>query len=642
MLLACRELTKTFVAAPVLTGGYFHIEEKEKAAIVGINGAGKTTLLDMITGRLAPDSGEVIFTKGKTMGYLTQHQGLESSRSIYDEVASARAEIFAMEEEMRRLEKEMHALSGEELEAAMERYSRLLHDFESENGYAVRSEITGVIKGLGFSEADFGRPAGVLSGGEKTRVALGRLLLSRPDLILLDEPTNHLDIASVSWLEGYLKDYPGAVIVVSHDRYFLDRVVTKVIEVENGTVSMFSGNYSAYAAKKQQLRAIRLQAWKNQQQEIRHQEDVITKLKSFNREKSIKRAESREKMLDRIERLEKPQEIRDAMHLRFEPHVLSGEEVLEITGLSKRFGSKTLFEDLDLQIRRGEHVGLIGENGTGKSTILKIINELVRPDEGTVRLGAKVKIGYYDQEQQLLHDEMTLFDEIRSAYPGMTDSEVRGTLAAFLFTGDDVFKMVGDLSGGERGRLSLAKLMLSPCNFLILDEPTNHLDITSREILEDVLSRYTGTVLAVSHDRYFLNRTATRILELDGGKLWSSIGNYDASLEEKAKRKEMEAQSTAAQSGKAAAPGAASLTDSALERKIKKEAETIRRRRENEIKKTEERIEVLETRSAEIDTLFEDESIATDLEQVTALSREKDEIRAELEALYQKWDGLMV
>ncbi len=642
MLLACRELTKTFVAAPVLTGGYFHIEEKEKAAIVGINGAGKTTLLDMITGRLAPDSGEVIFTKGKTIGYLTQHQGLESSRSIYDEVASARAEIFAMEAEMRRLEKEMHALSGEALEAAMERYSRLSHDFEAENGYAVRSEITGVIKGLGFSEADFERPAGVLSGGEKTRVALGKLLLSRPDLILLDEPTNHLDIASVSWLEGYLKDYPGAVIVVSHDRYFLDRVVTKVIEVENGTVSMFTGNYSAYAAKKQQLRAILLQAWKNQQQEIRHQEEVITKLKSFNREKSIKRAESREKMLDRIERLEKPQEIRDAMHLKFEPHVLSGEEVLEITGLSKRFGSKTLFEDLDLQIRRGEHVGLIGENGTGKSTILKIINELVRPDAGTVRLGAKVKIGYYDQEEQLLHDELALFDELRAAYPGMTDTEVRGTLASFLFTGDDVFKMVGDLSGGERGRLSLAKLMLSPCNFLILDEPTNHLDITSREILEDVLSRYTGTVLAVSHDRYFLNRTATRILELDGGKLYSSIGNYDASLEEKAKRKETETQSAAALNGKAAAPGAASLTDSALERKIKKEAETIRRRRENEIRKTEERIEVLETRNSEIDTLFEDESVATDLEQVTALSREKDEIRAELEALYQKWDGLMV
>lgn len=637
MLLACRELTKTFVSAPVLAGGYFHIEEKEKAAVVGINGAGKSTLLNLITGQLSPDSGEVIFTKGKTMGYLTQHQGLETERSLYDEVASARADIFAMENELRSLEQQMNSLSGDALEEAMERYSRLSHEYEAAGGYAVRSEINGVIRGLGFSEDDFDRPAGVLSGGEKTRLALGKLLLSRPDLILLDEPTNHLDIASVTWLEGYLRDYPGAVIVVSHDRYFLDRVVTKVIEVENGCVSMFSGNYTAYAAKKQQLRAIRLQAWKNQQQEIRHQEEVIAKLKSFNREKSIKRAESREKMLDKIDRLEKPREIRDAMIFTLKPHELSGNDVLEIRDLSKSYGSRTLFAHLSVEIKRGEHVALIGENGTGKSTLLKIVNGLVRPDEGSVRLGAKVTVGYYDQEQQLLTDGNTLFDELRSAYPGMTDSEIRGTLAAFLFTGDDVFKLVGDLSGGERGRLSLAKLILSPCNFLILDEPTNHLDITSREILEDALSGYAGTVLAVSHDRYFLNRVATRVLELENGVLTSTAGNYDDHLAEKAKRQEAALQSAG---GTERIPFSSSLTDSALERKNKKEAETIRRRKENEIRKTEERIEALETRIGEIDTLFADEAVATDLEKVTALSREKDELSRELSALYLSWEEL--
>ncbi len=641
MLLACRELSKTFVAVPILSGGYFHINEKEKAAIVGINGAGKTTLLNLITGQLSPDSGEVVFTKGKRMGYLTQHQGFESGRSIYDEIASAKASVFAMEEELRRLEQSMKALSGDELENAMERYSRLSHDYEAENGYALRSEITGILKGLGFNESEFSRPADVLSGGEKTRVALGRLLLSRPDLILLDEPTNHLDIASVAWLEGYLKDYPGAVIVVSHDRYFLDRIVTKVIEVENGRVSMFDGSYSVYAEKKQQLRAIRLQAWKNQQQEIRHQEEVIAKLRSFNREKSIKRAESREKMLDKIERIEKPGEIRDAMRLAYEPHEISGEDVLEVSELSKRFGNKDLFSGLSLSIKRGEHVALIGENGTGKSTLLKIINGLLLPDSGSVRLGARVRIGYYDQEQQVLQDDNSLFDELRQAYPGMNDSEVRGTLAAFLFTGDDVFKLVRDLSGGERGRLSLAKLMLSPCNFLILDEPTNHLDITSREILEDALSRYSGTVLTVSHDRYFLNRVATRVLSLEDGRLFSSAGNYDDYLSEYAKRKELAAQGELPSSGEAASGAAPSgLSESARERKIKKEADAQRRRRENELKKTEDRIEALEGRCRDIDGLFADESIARDLSRVTELSREKDGLQEELSLLYQKWEEL--
>nr|MBQ6241514.1 ABC-F type ribosomal protection protein [Lachnospiraceae bacterium] len=635
MLLACREIIKTFHEEPVLKGGYFHLEEKEKAAVVGINGAGKTTLLNVITGVYAPDGGEVILTKDARLGYLKQHQEISSDATIYDEVASARADIFEMERQLRVLEAEMAGKDGEALAGLMEEYSRLSHRFEDEGGYALRSEVAGVIKGLGFSEEDFGKPCRVLSGGEKTRVALGKLLLSRPDLILLDEPTNHLDIRSVAWLEGYLKDYPGAVLIVSHDRYFMDRVVTKIIEVELGRVSMYSGNYTAYAAKKAAERQIALKHYINQQRTIKHEEEVIAKLKSFNREKSIKRAESREKRLDMIERLEKPQEVRDAMHLTLASSAVSGEQVLEVRDLSKGFGTRTLFAGLDFTVRRGEKTAIIGDNGTGKTSLLKIVTGALTPDSGSVRLGAQVKPGYYDQEQHLFDESNTLFDEFRLSYPRMTDTEIRNTLASFLFTGDDVFKPISVLSGGEKGRLSLAKLMLSPCNFLILDEPTNHLDITSREILEEALSRYEGTLLFVSHDRYFINRLAGRILELDGCTLTEYAGNYDYYLEKKAQMRD-----AAVAAAGSDASGPAAETDAAREWRNKKEADAQRRKKENDLKRCEEAIEQAEASLARLEAQMASPEVAVDPVRLMALDKEAGDLRARLEELYSKWEDL--
>ena len=533
MILSCSNISRSFGDNHILKRVSFHIEEHEKAAVVGINGAGKSTLLKIIIGDLAPDEGSVTWAKGASIGYLAQHQDLEGAETIYDALLEVKRPILEMEERLRNLEQSMKSASGEELEAMLSEYSRLNHAFELENGYACRSEITGVLKGLGFSEDEFSKPIQALSGGQKTRVSLGKLLLTKPDILLLDEPTNHLDMESIAWLETYLKGYSGSVIIVAHDRYFLDRVVTKVIELDNGTATVFSGNYSAYSDKKAMLRDAQIRAYLNQQQEIRHQEAVIAKLKSFNREKSIRRAESREKMLDKIERLEKPVEINDSMDIRLEPDVVSGNDVLTVTDLSKSFDTQTLFTHGSFEIKRGERIAVIGNNGTGKTTLLKIINGLIPADAGEIRLGAKVHIGYYDQEHQVLHMDKTLFQEIQDTYPNMNNTQIRNTLASFLFTGDDVFKLIKDLSGGERGRVSLAKLMLSDANFLLLDEPTNHLDITSKEILESALNRYTGTVLYVSHDRYFINRTATRILDLTGQSFVNYIGNYDYYLEKK-------------------------------------------------------------------------------------------------------------
>ena len=533
MILSCSNISKSFGEKHILKQVSFHLEDHEKAAIVGINGAGKSTLLKIIIGELACDEGCVALSKGASIGYLAQHQDLDSESTIHDALLEVKRPILQMEERIRSLELDMKSASGEGLENMLEEYSRLTHQFELEGGYACRSEITGVLKGLGFAEEEFSKPINALSGGQKTRVSLGKLLLTKPDILLLDEPTNHLDMESIAWLETYLKTYSGSVIIVAHDRYFLDRVVTKIVELDNGTGTVFSGNYTAYSDKKAMLRDARIRAYLNQQQEIRHQEAVIAKLKSFNREKSIRRAESREKMLDKIDRLEKPIDIDDSMDIRLEPDVESGKDVLTVTGLSKSFDSQTLFTDVNFEIKRGERVAIIGNNGTGKTTLLKIINQLLPADAGEIRLGSKVHIGYYDQEHQVLHMDKTLFDEIQDTYPSMNNTQIRNTLASFLFTGDDVFKLIRDLSGGERGRVSLAKLMLSDANFLLLDEPTNHLDITSKEILESALCRYTGTVLYVSHDRYFINRTATRILDLTGQSLINYIGSYDYYLEKK-------------------------------------------------------------------------------------------------------------
>jgi len=636
MILSCQDINKAFGTNEILRNASFHIEDHEKAAIVGVNGAGKSTLLKIIVGELSADSGEVIISKGKTLGYLAQQKMLTGHHTIREELTEAKQDVIDMEEKMRSLELQMKSLSGEALEALMDQYHRISTAFEQKNGYSYRSEITGVLKGLGFSEDDFSKQVDTLSGGQKTRVALGKLLLSNPDIILLDEPTNHLDLNSIAWLETYLMNYKGAVIIVSHDRYFLNRVVTKVIEIDQGKVMSFLGNYSAYAEKKKQLREIQRKAYLNQQQEIKHQEDVIAKLRSFNREKSIRRAESREKMLEKMEVLEKPVEQDVEIRLTLEPKITSGNDVLTVEGLSKAYREQ-LFSDLNFQIQRGEKVAIIGDNGTGKTTILKIINQLADADAGTVTLGSKVHIGYYDQEHQVLHGEKTLFDELSDSYPNLTNTEIRNVLAAFLFTGDDVFKRISDLSGGEQGRVSLAKLMLSQANFLILDEPTNHLDIVSKEILEDAVNHYTGTVLYVSHDRYFINQTATRILDLKNGTLVNYIGNYDYYLE---KNEELTRIYAPEQSKE---QGSASLSSSGTAKEDwarKKEEQARERKRQNDLKKTEEKIAGLEARDKEIDTLLEKEEIFTNLEECTRLTSEKASLAKELEELYEVWGEL--
>ena len=636
MILSCQNICKSFQEKNILKNVSFHIEDQDKAAIVGINGAGKTTLLRIITGEITADEGNVTLSKNKSFGYLAQHQSVDSNNTIYNELLTVKQELIDLEARIRETELEMKTASGETLERLMAAYSMLTHRFESNGGYSYRSELVGVLKGLGFSEEDFSKSISTLSGGQKTRVALGKLLLLKPDLIMLDEPTNHLDMSSISWLETYLLNYKGAVIIVSHDRYFLDRISNKIIELDQTKATVFPGNYSSYAIKKEALRSARLKAYMNQQQEIKHQEEVIAKLKSFNREKSIKRAESREKMLDKIERLEKPTEARTDMHISLEPKYVSGNDVLSVENLSKSFDSLRLFEDIGFTLKRGEHVAVIGDNGTGKTTILKIINGLLAPDSGTIRLGTNVHIGYYDQEHHVLHMEKTLFEEISDDYPYLTNTEIRNTLAAFLFTGDDVFKRIGDISGGERGRVSLAKLMLSESNFLILDEPTNHSDIASKEILEDALNRYTGTILYVSHDRYFINRTASRILDLSGKTLTNYLGNYDYYTEKKQENiLTLSAADVAAPSHNPEKETAAKLSW-----KEQKEQQAKQRKKENEIKRIEEQIERLENRNAEIDGQMAKPDVCTNVAKLQELAKEKEGILTQLNDLMERWEIL--
>ena len=637
MILSCQGISKSFGEKVILEDASFHIEEREKAALIGNNGAGKTTLLRIIMEEIHADAGQVVLAKDKRIGYLAQYQDVQGHLSVYEELLSTKQYIIDMEERLRAMEVQMKNASGEELDRLMNSYTRLTHEFELENGYAYKSELMGVLNGLGFTEEDFTKQVATLSGGQKTRVALGKLLISKPDILLLDEPTNHLDMESIAWLETYLLNYPGAVFIVSHDRYFLDKVVTKVIEIDAGQVRMYAGNYSAYAEKKAQLRDAQYKAYLNQQREIKHQEAVIVKLKSFNREKSIKRAESREKMLNKVQRIDKPVEVQSQMRLSLEPRVVSGNDVLPVEDLAKSFPQQNLFSNISFQIKRGERVALIGNNGTGKTTMLKILNGLLDADAGSFSLGAKVQIGYYDQEHHVLHAEKTIFEEISDTYPTLTETQIRNMLAAFLFTGDDVFKVISSLSGGERGRVSLAKLMLSEANFLILDEPTNHLDIASKEILEEALNSYTGTVLYVSHDRYFINQTATRILDLTNQSVVNYIGDYDYYLEKKEELTEKYAPSAqeATEETKEETPSEGKLTW-----QQQKEEQARKRKQENELKKVEKRIEELETRDKEIDDTLVLPDVCTNVGRCAELSREKDKIQAELEELYEKWEEL--
>lgn len=666
MILACKNISKSFGTTPILDKVAFHVNEREKVAIVGINGAGKSTLIKIIMGELTADEGEVIFAKGATVGYLAQHQDLSTDGTIYEEVLAIKSDIIKMEETIRRLEVDMKSATGTELERMLSTYARLTHDFELKNGYAYRSEVIGVLKGLGFTEEDFNKKVSNLSGGQKTRVALGKLLLSTPDIIFLDEPTNHLDMESIAWLETFLVNYSGAVVVIAHDRYFLNKVVSKVVELDNTRATVFEGNYSAYAMKKEQLRETMIRHYLNQQREIKHQEEVIAKLRSFNREKSIKRAESREKMLDKIDRLDKPVTVNDKMHITLEPNIMSGNDVLTVTDLRKSYGSLTLFDQLNFEVKRGEKVAIIGNNGTGKTTILKIINQIVNADDGEVKLGAKVHVGYYDQEHHVLNMNKTIFEEIQDTYPSMDNTKVRNILAAFLFTDDDVFKLIKDISGGERGRVSLAKLMLSDANFLIMDEPTNHLDITSKEILENAINNYTGTVLYVSHDRYFINRTATRILDLTNQTLLNYIGNYDYYLEKKpemewrtfgnndalspiasevnsnvlsglrinkhleAVNKEMQATSIPQEP----------VSENKLDWQQQKEEQARLRKRQNDLKKVEDEITRLEARNEELEELLADSSIYTNSSKLIEVHKEKKELEEKLEDLMAQWEEL--
>ena len=655
MILSCNNISKSFGTDIILSNCSFNIENHEKAAIVGPNGAGKSTLLKIIVGELPSDTGVVTLAKDTTLGYLAQHQNLTSENTIYDELLTVKQDIIDMENKIRSMEADMNNLTGEALENLLNQYTRLNHEFELKNGYAYKSEIYGVLKGLGFTEEDFSLCVNTLSGGQKTRVALGKLLLSKPDIILLDEPTNHLDMEAIRWLENYLLTYNGSVIIVAHDRYFLDKIVSKVIEIERGKTTVFSGNYTAYAEKKKILRNMQLKEYLNQQRNIKHQEEVITKLKQFNREKSIKRAESREKMLNKIELVEKPEELNDKMNITLNPKVVSGNDVLHVEGLSKSFDDNMLFSDISFDIKKGERIAIIGNNGTGKTTMLKSINGIIPADSGKITLGSKVTIGYYDQEQQVLDPDKTLFEEIQDAYPDLNNTQIRNTLAAFLFTNDDVFKYIRDLSGGERGRVSLAKLMLSNANFLILDEPTNHLDMVSKEILENALNNYTGTVLYVSHDRYFINTTATRIIELTNRMTVNYIGNYDYYLEKKdiltaAALKEnginnnldSNSLSTNAKDNLNSANASTPSTEnnSKADWKQSRELQNKLKKIKNELNKVEARINEIEDRISVIDEESALPEVCSDTAKLLELHKEHVALSEELDTLYERWEEL--
>jgi len=635
LILNATNISKSFGSNEIIKDANFLVNEHEKVAIVGVNGAGKTTLLKILTGEEHADSGNVILAKDAKLGYLRQINNVDSTLSIIDELYTVIEHILNMEKRMLEMQEQMQHLSGEELEELYSSYTALTHSYELMDGYAAKSKVIGILKGLGFDENDFDRKINTLSGGQKTRVFLAKLLLEEPDIILLDEPTNHLDLRSIEWLESYLLNYKGAVIIVSHDRYFLDKIVSKVIDIENAEVQMYYGNYSDFSAKKQMLLDAKMKEYLNQQQEIKHQEAVITKLKQFNREKSIKRAESRQKQLEKIERVEAPKTHIENMRLSLDISKESGKDVLTVHDLSKSFDEKHLFSNINFEIKRGERVAIIGDNGTGKTTLLKIINGLLTPDTGEVIYGSNVSIAYYDQEHQVLHMDKTLFDEISDTYPEMNNTQIRNILAAFLFTGEDVYKKIGDLSGGERGRVSLVKLMLSKANFLLLDEPTNHLDILSKDVLESALNSFPGTICYVSHDRYFINKTATRILDLTGNRLLNYIGNYDYYIE---KRDAVEGAANLSNNNIEEKP--TEISDSKQEWIENKTAQAQKKKVTNALNKCEKEIEKLEEKLALIDEEFANPEISSNVGKLMELQKEKTALEEKLEKLMNEWEEL--
>ncbi len=635
MILSCQNLSKAFGSDDIIKNVSFQINEGDKVAIVGNNGAGKSTLLKMITGELESDAGSITLAKDVTLGYLAQYQNIEGEETVYQTVYSSRQDILNMQGRLQRMEQQMTELQGEALEDLLVKYHQLHDLFEHQNGYAYESEVQGVLRGLGFSEEDFNKTMDMLSGGQKTRVSLGKLLVMKPDILLLDEPINHLDLTSIEWLETFLMNYKGTVVIVAHDRYFLDRIVTKVIDLSMHTAHVYKGNYSAFAMQKEEIRKTMLREYEKQQASIAHQQEVIDKLKQFNREKSIKRAESRQKALDKMEVLEKPVDAENHMQLSLQPDTVSGNDVLELIGLSKSYDGIPLFTNVDFLLQRGEHVAILGDNGTGKTTLLKIINEIVPADAGIFRLGANVTIGYYDQEQQVLDDEKTLFEEMSDTYPNLNNTKIRNVLAAFMFLGDDCYKRIRDLSGGERGRISLAKLMLSGANFLILDEPTNHLDMESKEILENAINAYEGTVLYVSHDRYFVNQTADKILELTNQQFSVYLGNYDYFVEKKAQSQETQnivSQTTTSSEAEQVE------SEGKIDWKQQKKLQSEKRKVENRIAEIEEQISECEDTLAKIDEEFAKDDVATNSAKLNELSEKQSKVQAELDTLYAAWE----
>ena len=637
MILSCTNINKSFIEVPILTDVSFHLEDKEKAAIVGINGAGKSTLLKIIIGELSADSGNVSISKDKTIGYLAQYQDISLGHTIFEEMLEVKKDIIEMEETIRDLEEKMQHVIGDELNDLMDQYAKLNHSFELKNGYAYKSEIYGVLKGLGFAEEDYDKAISSLSGGQKTRVALAKLLLSQPDIILLDEPTNHLDIKSITWLEGFLSNYKGAVLIVSHDRYFLNKIVSKVVEIENTKSHVYMGNYNAYAKKKEELRNATLKLYYKQQKELKHEQEVIEKLRSFKQEKFYKRAQSREKAIEHMDLIDAPETLNDKFRISLTPEFESGNDVLNISNMSVKFddASTALFNDVNFEIKKSERIAIIGENGTGKSTLLKIITGNFHKFTGDVEFGSNVSIGYYDQEHHTLNDSKTLFEEIADTYPGMTNTKIRNTLAAFLFTGDDVFKLVGDLSGGEKGRLSLAKLMLSNANFLILDEPTNHLDMVSKEILEDALNSYTGTVLYVSHDRYFINKTCSRILELSNNTIINYIGNYDYYIEKRELQNNLVIESKTPDVIEEVSTTASSTKD---DWKKQKELSRQKEKLTKELNKVEDEINSLEEKKSKIEEDMANPLFSRDAAKLISLQKDLESTNEKLDELFISWE----